>query len=96
MALTFISISQAEKNKKRKKAKVSDSQLELIPLKIPRVPLGSFFPLPWLVSGEVRTERVRGQSQVQLHGCASLCLFWVSGGVGVVGTPEKLFLSPVS
>lgn len=44
VALTFLSISQAER-KERIKAKASDSQLELVPLKMPGVRLVSSSPL---------------------------------------------------
>lgn len=44
MALTFIIHLSGRKKEKRRKAKASDSQIELVALKMPRVPLGSFFP----------------------------------------------------
>lgn len=57
MALTFISISQAEIKKKGRKAEVSDTLLELVPLKIPRVPLGSFFPSLAMASFRGKSEQ---------------------------------------
>lgn len=86
-----IHISGRKKEKGRK-AKVSDSQIKTVPLKMPRVPQGSFFPS--LVTASFRG--FSGQGQVQLNGSASLCSFWSSGGEGAVGTPEKPFLFPVS